>query len=360
LTDMHGYSCQDITYPTRYWTGLDIATDGVGHWVTVWESTRGIYKTYENGTLHQNLLTEYRGKDIRYNVLTENGATVQSTLAGRLDNTYYPTSAKDGTYDEVPAIGYSKGNWIVAWRRTDGQRLISPGMFGDPHSRIMYAMGQISNNDIEFASANNLTTNDDIYNVWDPNRRLAFRFCHQPSIANDSNGNWLISYDMKIYDKGRITGDDGKYMWPFQNLINNKSTYFYFSAYATSKNNGATWNNSPDNVIYTYYNPTENEKRESTVACDRSNNYLMLWGAADKMGADYFQGQGDFDIQGAMTENIAHIKDGSTPPPTPTPATPTPTPQPTPTPTVVDNSDDPANPHDYTQARKPAMSKTYR
>ena len=103
-----------------------------------------------------------------------------------------------------------------------------------------------------------------------------------------------------------------------------------------------SWDASPDNVVFTYYNPNEQEKSEPAIVSDKSNNQMLTW----KAGLDFFQGQNpdknDYDIMGAGTEGLAHeAVAGATPPPTPTPSpSPTASPIPTASPTPIENSED--------------------
>ena len=96
--------------------GLDIAADGAGHWVAVWESTRRIFETTNYQNDHR---TVYRCKKIMYSLLTQEGETVtpgDANVIGLDVSTDDPH--QDGWFEGTPSVEYSQGRWIAAWKKS--------------------------------------------------------------------------------------------------------------------------------------------------------------------------------------------------------------------------------------------------
>ena len=314
-----------ISYPYGSFkhTGLDLAADGTGNWIAIWQ----IQKV--SGT-----------PDILFSYSQDNGAT--------WTNPAYINhhTANDTKWDLFPVIAANGvGKWMVAWQKHKQPPSVLDNI-GDSiypsDSDIYYATAQTLAIENDYSTttstwSQNPWTTETLLNSRDPElfpSQMAGAPAYQnpylgadvePAIATSGTGDWVISW-VKILqsftappENSNIPEGDESFYVPGKEIVR----------YVTSHDDGATWDDSAKNIIYSPDSPIEKRQVAPSIAADSSSNYIVTWTAWDQDYSTHtlVPSLGDPDIIAVRSAGLLSPDHKPFPLPTPMPtATPTPTP----------------------------------
>lgn len=208
----------------------DIATDGAGNWLVVWDSK-------EN--LGGNIGTDY---DIFAARSTDNGASWSNPV---VVNSNASTDTGDDQYPRISTD--SSGHWVVVWQSNDSLG----GTIGSDNDILVSTS---SNNGSSWSTVKALNTNassdvgSDTY----------------PCIANDGAGHWIVAWQSNenLNDQINTDGD----------ILE-----------ATSTNNGSTWS-APQPLNANAATDVDPDERPD-IATDGSGVWLAVWQGKQTGGA---------------------------------------------------------------------------
>jgi hypothetical protein len=177
---------------------IELATDGAGHWVAVWESEDDL-----GGTIGTDV-------DVLMSRSDDNGQTWTSPVA------IHPTAASDAITDEDedPAIATDrKGNWIVMWRSEDDLDG-SVGFDSDIH------VVQSIDNGATWTEPSAITT--DAASDTEEDEFV--------DLATDRQGNWVAAWHRRSVAANstelvvsRSSGDT--FLWPSPSVVRDSSDF---------------------------------------------------------------------------------------------------------------------------------------
>ena len=283
-----------------------IATDGMGHWVAVWESIN---------TLGNTVGTD---SDIFVSSSLDNGTTWSTTAALNTDAT------TDSYFDGGPSIATdSAGNWVCVWTSANpnstntnirAARSTNNGVSwttpADVNSNAAVTTSNEQGTEVRTDGSGNWvcvwysyqsqfpnpSTDEDLYfarsidngATWSTQQALNANAATDsgqddiPKLATDGNGNWVC-------------------VWQANDTLSNTvgSDYDVFVAY--SANDGASW--SVVSALNTNAGTDGGDDIRPTVASDGQGNWVAVWQAFNTLGANV---GGDYDISVARsTDNGA-------------------------------------------------------
>ncbi len=185
-----------------------VATDGLGTWIAMWDG--------ENPY------------DIRYSRSTDNGATwsAPTTLAS-VGNDYWPKLAADGN-----------GNWLAVWS------------CNNPDLDIFFSRSTDGGLNWSVPAALNSNAATDTGADW------------HPCLVTNGNGNWIVSW-YSDDDLGIELGTD------------------YDILYSRSADHGATW--SAVNALNTNASLDEGSDSDVTLATDGNGTWIAAWNSTDPL-----------------------------------------------------------------------------
>lgn len=268
-----------------------IATDGNGHWITVWASQEKV-----DGSVDLDW-------DLLYSVF--NGATWSDPA------TLNTNAATDSNTDQSPAIASDKhGHWVVVWGTFDSLG----GSIGNDGDILV---SRSSDNGATWTSPAALNTNAASDSAMD-----SF-----PCVVSNTMGTWITAWQVSdmsgtgygsdadvLYSRSADNGATWSAPVPLNDdassdesdefavkLASNSSetlmacwtSYVYSDewevnvAYAVSSNYGVGWSN-PNFLTTDGVNKTSNER--CSLACDGAGTWMAVWeafrGLSNTLGAD--------------------------------------------------------------------------
>lgn len=310
---------------------LDMATDGEGNWVVVWQSyalavDRRVGAVNQKVRLRTNCAYPYDYNEavILFAYSSNNGDTWSAP--------FYVANSQNiesRASDDNPTVRYGgDGKWIVFWDTHD------------PVSGIMGYNGEIA---YSVVHTNQLAEGlaGTAYYADTPWSEVQFlnsdaytssfsdidAINSAPKAATSGKGDWVVTWSKYV---------DWSYKYGERNVPARKKV----TQYAYSIDNGETWHDAQNNIIYSKDLPFQRANFDQVITADSTSNYLIAWvtqGINGEISAvpDTLL---DSDIMAARTAGL--LAEHTLMPSDPAfELTPTPTPVPTPDPVVVDYND---------------------
>ncbi len=260
----------------------DIAIDNSGNYVIVWEG-EGNGDDYGVFGQRYNFLGATQGSEFRVNTYTANDQDSQSVAMDNSGNfvVVWESSSQDGNDNEVYAQRYNSsglaagsefrvntyvtknqnnpsvamddnGNFVVVWESfsQDGDYF---GIFGQRYNSSGLAVGS------EF-KINSYTTDAQVY----------------PSVAMDSNGNFVVAWQDGYYNYDTEIG--------------------YYGIYAQRYNSSGI----PQGSEFSVNTTTEGSQEDSDLAMDSNGNFVITWDSESQDGSSWGVYAQRFDSAGNM------------------------------------------------------------
>ena len=337
--------------------GFDLATDSQGNWVLVWQE---INKQLWNepptdlmiGNVGRNITTD---SDLYYRSLYAPSAGWATATWGDRKALYTKEVGTDCA-NLNPVIRTDKnGKWIAFWltsnQTLEGDRSAASV---DYHKKPVKVSSYEDFDRLAVAYAE--TTTEKLFQApfpyWEApkylNKKAFIDSDYEFSIdaATDANQNWVA-----VWAKSNLVMDCGE------------EKVSWVTHYATSNDNGVTWDDSDRNCIFSSQSPPEKAEFAHAIATDGKGEFMVSWAAEDEKSYDtsfndsfdlryqkaYASSDNygtlithDYDIVTARTKGL--LPEGTDLMPFAT-ATPTPTPEPIPSVSreYKDNQNDPQN-----------------
>jgi hypothetical protein len=221
-----------------------VATDGMGHWVAVWNRTAPPL----SGPDHDVLVARS----------TNNGAswTAQAILNSN-DTEYYNDYSPDITTDGA-------GNWVAVWY--SDENIFDPNLNAYIGADYDILLARSTDNGATWTDSVALNSNaaDDPYPSHD----------YSPHVATDGEGNWVA-------------------VWTTTNNLDHTIGPDLDILVAHSTDNGVTW--SAPTVLNSNAGTDSADDRDVQVTTDGGGNWVTVWGTNEQNLGGYDIGK-DYDI----------------------------------------------------------------
>jgi hypothetical protein len=228
-----------------------VATDGLGHWVAVWDSTDKL-----NGTLGSN-----SDSDILVARSIDNGATW--TNAAPL-NTNAGTDTGDDLDPDIATDG--GGNWIAVWDSNENLG----GLTGSEYD--IFVARSFDNGGTWTAPA-----------ALNTNATADFGADKYPRIDTDGSGNWVTVWQSNDNLGGSSIGDEDIFV-------------------ATSDNIGASWT-APE-ALNTNAGTDRGDDTYPNIANDGIGHWVTVWQSNENLNGD-INTEGDILVAGSSNDGAS-------------------------------------------------------